>query len=158
MSSQTEPAAVLATLRRFLLAIVGLGLFGTGTELLLMGHYEDPWQLVPLVVIALSLAVLGWHTVSGGAASLRAHCLAMALLMISGALGIVLHYRGNMEFQLEIDASLRGLPLFLKVMNAKAPPALAPGNMALLGLLGLAYAYRHPAADPTVRRTTTEGA
>jgi hypothetical protein len=25
----------------------------------------------------------------------------------------------------------------LKVLHAKAPPALAPGNMALLGLLGL---------------------
>ncbi len=29
-------------------------------------------------------------------------------------------------------------------MAAKTPPALAPGSMAQLGLIGLAYTYRHP--------------
>jgi hypothetical protein len=42
-----------------------------------------------------------------------------------------------MEFQLEMDPTLGGMALLLKVMHAKAPPALAPGNMVLLGLLGL---------------------
>jgi hypothetical protein len=67
---------------------------------------------------------------------------AMVLLMLSGALGAVLHYRANMEFKLEMDPSLSGLALFSSVVQATAPPALAPGNMALLGLLGLACAFR----------------
>jgi len=29
-------------------------------------------------------------------------------------------------------------------MTAKTPPALAPGAMIQLGLLGLVYTYRHP--------------
>jgi len=56
----------------------------------------------------------------------------------------VLHYRGSMEFQLEVNPELAGLELFLKVVRAKAPPALGPGAMIQLGLLGLAYAYRYP--------------
>jgi hypothetical protein len=44
-----------------------------------------------------------------------------------------------------MDPSLSGWPLFVKVVTAKAPPALAPGVMVQLGLLGLVYTYRHPA-------------
>ena len=61
------------------------------------------------------------------------------------SLGIVLHYRGNLEFQLEIDATQSSWDLFRKVIHAKAPPALAPGAMTQLGLLGLVYTFRHPA-------------
>jgi hypothetical protein len=68
--------------------------------------------------------------------------LAMVLLIVSGGLGTILHYRANMEFKLEMDPSMSGLTLFWSVIRAKAPPALAPGNMALLGLLGLASTYR----------------
>jgi hypothetical protein len=57
--------------------------------------------------------------------------------MLSGATGAILHYRANMEFQLEMDPTLGGMALLLKVLHAKAPQALAPGNMVLLGLLGL---------------------
>jgi hypothetical protein len=55
-----------------------------------------------------------------------------------------LHLRANMEFQLEMDATLKGLDLFKKSIVAKAPPALAPGSMAQLGLIGLAYTFKHP--------------
>ena len=56
----------------------------------------------------------------------------------------VLHYRANMEFKLEMDPSLSGLALFSSVVRAKAPPAMAPATLVLLGLLGLAAAYRRP--------------
>jgi hypothetical protein len=58
---------------------------------------------------------------------------------------VVLHFRGNMAFQLDIDPSLSGWALADKVLRAKAPPTMAPGAMAQLGLLGLIYSYRHPA-------------
>jgi hypothetical protein len=48
------------------------------------------------------------------------------------------------EFQLEIDPSLPRWELFKKVMRAQAPPALAPGVMMQLGLVGLVALYRHP--------------
>ena len=36
------------TLRQLLLAIIAMGLAGTAADLLLLGHYEEGWQLVPL--------------------------------------------------------------------------------------------------------------
>ena len=60
-------------------------------------------------------------------------------------LGAWLHFQVNMEFQLEMDPSLAGMQLFRKAILAKTPPALAPGAMLQLGLIGLAYTFRHPA-------------
>jgi hypothetical protein len=56
-----------------------------------------------------------------------------------------LHFQVNMEFQIEMDPALSGWPLFQKAILAKTPPALAPGSMIQLGLIGLAYTFRHPA-------------
>ena len=67
----------------------------------------------------------------------------MALCVVTGAVGILLHYRGNVEFELERDGSIRGLRLFWEAIRG-ATPALAPGALSQLGLLGLAYTYRHP--------------
>jgi hypothetical protein len=140
----TQPATVPAT-RPFLLAILLLGMLGTEADLLLIGHDEDIPQLIPLVGIAVAVAVVVWHIVDRRAASVRALQLTMLLLVGAGVAGVVLHLRGSMEFQLETDASLGGWQLFWKAIRAKSPPALAPGVMAQLGLLGLVYAYRHPA-------------
>ena len=135
----------LSTVRRFLLAIIVLGLTGTGAELLLLAHYEDSAQLVPLFFIALTLVAIGAHVTIGGAGSLLLLRVMMGFLVAAGALGVVLHYQGSMEFQLEMDPTLSGMALAAKVLRAKAPPTLAPGIMAQLGLLGFVYTYRHPA-------------
>lgn len=144
-----------AVIRRWLLGVLILGLVGTATELMLMSHYAGAWQLVPLVLIGTALGLVGWHLAQPGAASLRALRRVMWVFLVAGAAGIVLHYRGNLEFQLEFDPAQSRWALFWKVMRAKAPPALAPGVMAQLGLLGLIYAYRHPAADRAQDDSTT---
>lgn len=136
-------------LRRFVLVALTFGLIGVLADLTTLQHFEDSWQLVPMVLIGLALGAIGWYLAGGGAASLRLFQILMVLFIVAGVMGIVLHYRGNMEFQLEIDPSLAGWDLFTKVIHAKAPPALAPGAMAQLGLLGLAYAFRHPAFGQT---------
>jgi len=85
---------------------------------------------------------MAWWALSRRALAVRAVQAAMAVVIITGAAGVVFHYRANMEFQLELDPSLGGFALMMKVLEAKAPPALAPGNMALLGLIGLAAVSR----------------
>jgi hypothetical protein len=135
----------LSTFRRLLLMIIVLGLVGTGAELILLAHYEDSAQLIPLFFIAFALAVIAGHVAVGGRASVLLLRTIMGFVVAAGALGVVLHYQGSMEFQLEMDPTLSGWSLFAKVLQAKAPPTLAPGVMAQLGLLGLLYTYRHPA-------------
>lgn len=131
------PEVVIDRIRRLLLLLLFLGMAGTAAELWFMGHYEDWWQLAPFAVIGMSLLMLVWFGVSRAPWPTRLFRLSMVLLMAAGLTGAVLHYRANMEFQLEMDPSMRGMALLLKVLHAKAPPALAPANMALLGLIGL---------------------
>lgn len=126
-------------LRRAIVGLLLLALAGTGTELLLLEHYEDAWQLVPLVLIGLGLAVTGWRLFRPGA-GLGVFRAVMLLMLASGALGLFLHYRGNVEFELEREPTLAGLALFREAMTG-ATPALAPGAMMLFGLLGLASAW-----------------
>jgi hypothetical protein len=139
-----EPDA-LRTIRKLLLVVLAIGLVGTATDLVLLGHYEDPWQLAPLILIAVALVVVTVLAVTDARRAVTALRVTMALFVVAGALGAYLHYSGNREFQHELDPSLSGWQLFTTVMTAKAPPAMAPGAMVQLGLLGLVVTYRHPA-------------
>ena len=131
------PLTTLETIRHLLLGLLVLGMAGTSLELWFMSHYEDLWQLIPFAGMGLSLLTLLWFAGSRSSRATGLFRICMLLLMVIGATGTILHYRANMEFQLEMDPTLGGMALLLKVLHAKAPPALAPGNMALLGLLGL---------------------
>ncbi len=137
----------LARMRSALAAILLLGLVGSGVELGLLEHYEEKTQLIPLVAIGATLVVLGWDWLAPSRRSQRSLQLVLCLLVVVGLLGVVLHVRGNAEFQREMDPSLAGWPLWWKTLRAKAPPALAPGVLAQLGLLGLLYAARPSGAD-----------
>lgn len=130
--------------RRVLLVVFLVGAVGAGADLFLLEHFEDKLQLIPLGLLGLAVVVLGWHVIHRGPASIRVLQIVMILFIIAGLVGLVLHYQGSAEFQLEVNPDLSGMELFSKAIRAKAPPALGPGAMINLGLLGLAYAYRHP--------------
>jgi len=145
--------------RRALVVILVLGLVGTAIELLLLKHTEDYWQILPLVLMGLALVLLVVHAAAPSAATVRVLQVLMGLFLLSGAVGILLHYRGNAEWELERMASLSGLDLFKHAVMG-ATPTLAPGTMVQLGLVGLLYTYRHPAArrrptDPSSTGNTT---
>lgn len=135
-------------LRWLLFALLIVGLLVTGIDLMLLDHHEDVWQSIPLILIGIGLLVIVWHAAARDAMSLRVMQAVMALFIGAAATGIVLHYRGNMEFQLELDATLSRWELFNKVIRAKAPPAAAPSVMAQLGLIGLIFTFRHPLLRP----------
>jgi hypothetical protein len=131
--------------RRFLLAILWLGIAGTLAELLLLAHYEEASQWIPIALLTITLLLSGVVAVRPSHGSIRLFQAVMALMIVSGGVGMYLHLHANMEFQLEMDSTLKGFALLRKSMVAKAPPALAPGVMTQLGLIGLAYTFRHPA-------------
>jgi hypothetical protein len=147
----SHDSAILRRLRRLLLAILTIGMAGTAIDLLLLEHYEDVWQIPPLLIIALGLVAVGWVWTAGSGTAVVAMRIVMLLAIAGGVAGIALHYYGNREFQLEIDPELQGWALVAKIMTAKAPPALAPAVMIQLGLLGLIYTYRHPALETPSR-------
>lgn len=140
--------ATLAFIRRALFAILAFGLIGTEVDLLLLEHFEDWTQYLPLVLLGVALLVQLWYVAARSRTSIRASVRTLQALMwlfvASGLVGIVLHYRGNMEFEREMSPAIAGLELFKAAMMG-ATPALAPGQMVQLGLIGLAWAFRHPA-------------
>jgi hypothetical protein len=139
-----EIAEASAGLRRLLLVILLLGMAGMTVELLFLDHDEAATQLIPLILLGMGIAVTVWHAVQKGAASLMALQLVMVLFVATGLLGMYLHFVASIEFLREMDPSIGGRALFWKALMEKTPPALAPGSMSQLGLIGLAYSYRHP--------------
>ena len=87
-----------------------------------------------------------WHAAAPRAVTVQALQVTMLLFVMSGVLGVVLHYRGNVAFEPEMYPSMSGLELVQKTLTG-ATPVLAPGSMTLLGLIGLAHAYKHPCLE-----------
>jgi uncharacterized membrane protein len=139
----------IAVLRVWILGILALGLLGTVTELVLLEHYEEPLQFVPLILIAAVLPTLWWEFTRRNLASRRTMQVLMALFVIAGCVGFAAHFHGSAEYQLELNPDMSNWELLEKILRAKAPPLLAPGMMLQLGLLGLAYVF----SDSRFRRS-----
>jgi hypothetical protein len=139
----TPEHPTVQALRKVLLAALLLGIVGTLTELLLLEHTEGTWQKVPLVLLGLGALSLVVRFLRPRSSSLRLLRGVMILFVASGLVGIYLHYRGNVELELEMVPSRSGFDLFREAIGG-ATPALAPGTMVQLGLIGLGYCLRHP--------------
>ena|SRR5688572_26427652 len=131
----------LSTIRTVILLVLTLGMVGLLAELLLIAHYEDATQWIPLALLAAGLVTLAIDLALARGWTQLLVQLTMVLVVAAGALGIYFHFQGSREFQLEMDPQMRGTTLVWHVMRAKSPPTLAPGSMVQLGILGLGYAY-----------------
>ncbi|HEX2208191.1 MAG TPA: hypothetical protein VHG93_10955 [Longimicrobium sp.] len=131
-------------LRRLLIAVVLFGMVGLAAELVLLEHVESVWQWVPLVALGLGFASGAALLLRPSSATVRIFQGMMGIFVAAGVLGLYLHYRGNAEFEREMDRGIRGLELFWAALKG-ATPALAPGTLVHFGLLGLACTFRHPA-------------
>jgi hypothetical protein len=135
-----------ASLRDLVLAVIVIGELGLITELALLDHTDSWKQWIPLVVLVAGLVstiLVRWKPGRGTLFGFR--CM-MVMFLAAGVLGLYFHYEGNVEFALERTPSLGRLALLWKALRG-ATPTLAPGALAQLGLLGLAYAYRHPSVN-----------
>ena len=135
---------VISPIRRMLLLVLLLGMSGTLLDLLLLAHYEDTAQLIPLALLSAGMLIAVVHALRPTGVTVRALQVVMASILVAGFAGIGFHFNGAAEFQLEIDPSQPWWDVTKKVARAQSPPVLAPGAMLQLGLIGLVYTYRHP--------------
>lgn len=133
----------VTVLRAALLVTLVVGNAGTAVELLLLKHTDGVWQLIPLVLIGLTLLILAWFGLARSAASLRALQVVMVVSFASGGVGAIQHFRGNVVYASESNPSLAGRELYIEAVMGSTP-TLAPGTMVQLALIGLAFAFRHP--------------
>jgi hypothetical protein len=144
MAGTSRDSETLASIRTLLLAALAVGVLGTIGELILLRHIDKPTQWIPIVLLVVALPIVGWHARAPRPRGVRALQVLMAGFIVAGVLGVGLHYDGNVDFERELQPDEHGWT-FLRKTVAGATPVLAPGSMVLLGLVGLAHAYRHPA-------------
>ena len=137
-------SSLTVSLRQLLLALVLIGIVGLAIELLLLRHAESFTQLIPHITLAIGLIATAAVYFLPRSGTIKTFKLVMLLFLLVGVLGVFYHLRGNVEFALERDPTLSGMKLVWKVLRG-ATPALAPGALVQLGLLGLIFTYRHPA-------------
>ena len=127
-----------------LLLVLLLGMSATLVDLLLLAHYEDTAQLIPIALLGLAILIAIVHGVRPTGSNVRALQGAMLAIVVAGLAGIGFHFNGAAAFQLDIDPSQTWWAVTRKVARAQSPPVLAPGAMLQLGLIGLVYTFRHP--------------
>jgi NO-binding membrane sensor protein with MHYT domain len=131
------------TLRRLILFLLLFGLLGTTGELVLIEHFEDWRQKLPLVAMALGCVVATMALLRPSRRTLRVLQSTMVVFVAAGLLGLYYHYTGNAEFELEMRPSMEGFELVWESLKG-ATPALAPGTLVQFGLLGLLHTFKHP--------------
>ncbi len=134
---------VVRSYRSLLLAVILVGNLGLQVELLLLDHAETFNQWIPHLTLAIGLVAIGLVFFKPSGFTVMLFRIVMFGFIGIGLLGLFLHYRGNVEFARERWPTLGGTALVWKALRG-ATPALAPGALAQLGLLGLLYTYRNP--------------
>ena len=99
-------------------------------ELVLIGHYESFWQYFPLIALTLGLLTLGFQS-----RSLVLVKFLYLLIILTGVVGVFLHLKSNWEFELEMYPSMKMNELLIQSFTG-ALPALAPGTLIPIGLMG----------------------
>jgi uncharacterized membrane protein len=145
MVDTSRDSDTLASIRALLLGALALGVLGTIGELILLRHIDKPTEWIPITLLVVAVPILAWHARTPGSSSVRALQFLMAGFIVAGVVGVGLHYDGNVDFERELRPDEHGFT-FLRKTVAGATPVLAPGSMVLLGLVGAAHAYRHPAS------------
>lgn len=134
---------VLQRLRQFLLAIAGLIFLATPVELLLVEHFDSPQQIIPFILCALGVSAVAAALLRPQRRTLLALRWAMLLAILGGAIGAYLHIANNVAFELEIRPNAALGAVLIDALGG-ASPLLAPGILALAGILAIAATYYHP--------------
>ena len=120
--------------RRGVNALVVLTAGGLLAELSLLGHWGSPVQGAPFVITILAASVAMGHLF--GARVPRSVCWTVSgMCLLGGAFGVFEHMEHNWEFAAEIDATAGARELAWEAITG-GNPALAPGAVGLLGMLG----------------------
>ncbi len=138
----------MTTRGRWLLAVFLFASAGTIVELLFLGHVEDPWQWAPIALLAFGILAGGavWRGIGN---AMRYFRITLGAGATAGLVGMLLHWKSNLEFARELNPVIGGIDLVAEVLTG-AMPALAPGHMVLLAALGfIAVARTKPKHEDT---------
>lgn len=133
---------VLRRLRLFLLALSSLLFAGTLLELSLVNHTEDAIQWLAFVLAGLGLLVTLSVLARRGPVTISLLRWSMILVIVGSLFGIYQHVSNNIAFEREIQSNSTWSHLMWRGLSG-ANPLLAPGTLAVAGLLSLAGTYKY---------------
>ena len=114
-----ERVPELAHIRRTVAGIFLLGSIGTGFELILLKHVEGFWQNVPLALIGFAAVALAILAVRPAITGLRVFQAAMWLFVVSGVVGVLLHYQGKCRIRAGAESRGRWMEIVLGVTQRR---------------------------------------
>jgi len=113
-------------------------MIGTLLELYLLDHYEDAFQLIPVLCIAFSLINLIILFFKRSKIVIKLFKLVLVLTSFSGIYGVFLHLQSNFEFEQDMKPTATNWELFSESLSG-ALPTLAPMSMLVLAFIGYSY-------------------
>jgi hypothetical protein len=128
-----KPSHQLTKIYQFAQLILILMILGLSIELFFIAHYENFWQYLPFLVLVVSLVSI-WLVLKNKLLVLVKFAFLMVIL--TGFLGVYLHLKSNLEFELEMYPNIQWKDLLAQSLTG-ALPVLAPGSLFTVGLLRL---------------------
>jgi len=135
-------AQILRRLRLFLQVLSSLLFAGALVELWLVNHTENPiqWLAFVFAVMGLLASLLVLIRRESKTVFLLRAC--MLLVVLGSLFGIYEHVSNNIAFEREIHPDATMSQLIRRGLGG-ANPLLAPGTLAVAGLLALAATYKY---------------
>ena len=86
-------------LKKVLVLALLFMMIGSLLELYLLEHYEDTWQLIPVICIGVALINFCVLLYRRSQAAIHLFKIVLVLTTFSGVYGVVLHLQSNFEFE-----------------------------------------------------------
>lgn len=125
-------------LKKVLVLALLFMMIGSLLELYLLEHYEDTWQLIPVICIGVALINFCVLLYRRSQAAIHLFKIVLVLTTFSGVYGVFLHLQSNFEFEQDMKPTASFWQLITDSLSG-ALPTLAPMSLVVLACIGYSY-------------------
>ncbi len=149
----TGPIETATLLRRGLLLLAGIGIAGTGVELIFLRHWSSLTQLIVWPALVLLMTALVLISRARSPRAIRAALASAAVVLVVAALGVAMHVVENLAagpLDRSYASQWQSMSFLVQLWTATTggvgpAPVLAPGALAEISLALVVATLRHPA-------------
>ena len=125
-------------LKKVLVLALLFMMIGSLLELYLLDHYEDSWQLIPILSVGTTLVTLLILFFKKTTKVVNLFKAVLILTALSGVYGVYLHLQSNFEFEQDMKPTASFWQLISESISG-ALPTLAPMSLVVLACIGYSY-------------------
>ena len=125
-------------LKKVLVLALLFMMIGSLLELYLLDHYEDSWQLIPVLSVGTTLVTLLILFFKKTTKVVNLFKAVLILTALSGVYGVYLHLQSNFEFEQDMKPTASFWQLITDSLSG-ALPTLAPMSLVVLACIGYSY-------------------